>query len=359
MAGYGLLTQYCAEIGVASYCLEYNKPQYLWQILCHPASARAYCKSIDMLLTTSFSWPKHSVRAVISTEWFPEESRHILQHLLDLSTKVVKRCFDESSSMDDLALALVMPFVGRLSCCAASSNLATHTKEGGLCVYNGWQDDYRAYLVALRKRLQSIVEKARASEHIIVWGDARDFPLPKHRFRAMVTSPPYPNRHDYSSMFQVERAFLDWAVPGHDLENATQIIGTNFVSGRETRHTKTPKAKQFINAIADENRGKQADYHDRVYYIPYYEHYFADIEQAYNNISRAIASDFEGYIVVANNAHRNLIVPVAEVVIEIWNSLGFLASVCESEETYHVGTMNPRARGRKAQHTEYVIKVVR
>src|SRR5437588_10928005 len=40
MAGYGSVTKYCAELGIRSYCVEYNLPQYLWQVLCHPANTR-------------------------------------------------------------------------------------------------------------------------------------------------------------------------------------------------------------------------------------------------------------------------------------------------------------------------------
>lgn len=42
--------------------------------------------------------------------------------------------------------------------------------------------------------------------------DARRLPAPDGRFSAVITSPPYPNRHDYTRVFGVELmfAFLDW-----------------------------------------------------------------------------------------------------------------------------------------------------
>jgi hypothetical protein len=46
MAGYGLLTQYCAEIGQWSYCVEFNLPQYFWQVLCHPAHTLEFIKCL-------------------------------------------------------------------------------------------------------------------------------------------------------------------------------------------------------------------------------------------------------------------------------------------------------------------------
>lgn len=45
-----------------------------------------------------------------------------------------------------------------------------------------------------------------------VRADARRIPVHRERFSAVVTSPPYPNRHDYTRVFGVELmfAFLDW-----------------------------------------------------------------------------------------------------------------------------------------------------
>ena len=42
--------------------------------------------------------------------------------------------------------------------------------------------------------------------------DARAIPLPSHKVSAVICSPPYPNRHDYTRVFGVELmfAFLDW-----------------------------------------------------------------------------------------------------------------------------------------------------
>jgi hypothetical protein len=97
-----------------------------------------------------------------------------------------------------------------------------------------------------------------------------------------------------------------------------------------------------------------------VYYIPYFENYFIDLEEAYKNVSLACAdSDFEGYIVVVNNTHRNLIIPVSDVVLEVWTSLGFKTEIFEANELFHIGTKNPRARGLRAKHMEYVIKIWR
>jgi hypothetical protein len=93
MAGYGLLMQSCAEIGQRSYCVEFNLPQYFWQILCHPAHALEFIKSLQQLQASRSRWPKATIRAIASDTWFPEESQRILLELLNLSKASIDACF--------------------------------------------------------------------------------------------------------------------------------------------------------------------------------------------------------------------------------------------------------------------------
>ncbi len=96
-----------------------------------------------------------------------------------------------------------------------------------------------------------------------------------------------------------------------------------------------------------------------IYYLPFFINYFTDVEDAFANISTSLQSRFEGYLIVVNNTHRNILVPVSEMSLEIWHGLGFNACIVESNESFHIGTKNPQARGLRAQHTRYVIKIWR
>jgi hypothetical protein len=87
MAGYGCLTQHCAKIGQRSYCVEFNLPQYFWQVLCHPAHAPEFIKCLRQLQAWQPRWPKATVRATASDTWFPEESQRVLLELLDLASQ--------------------------------------------------------------------------------------------------------------------------------------------------------------------------------------------------------------------------------------------------------------------------------
>jgi hypothetical protein len=365
MAGYGLLTQHCAKIGQRSYCVEFNLPQYFWQVLCHPAHAREFIKCLQQLQAWQPRWPKATVRATASDTWLPDESQRILLELLDLSRDSIDACFDLSKNQaidqEELAIALALPFVGRFAC-SVPGDISTHTKLGGMCVYRGWEDDFSAHLRALNLSLKAIAEKAKSHDHTIIYGDARTAALPKDRFGGMLTSPSYPNHRDFATMFLPERAFLDWLDEKHGrpLRQASEhIIGSNFVSGRSERHIRTKAAKDFLEKVGNLKRTRQAEYGDKTYYLPFFANYFADLEEAFTNISTSLQRRFEGYLIVVNNTHRNILVPVSEASIEIWQGLGFDARIVESNESFHIGTKNPQARGLRARHTRYVIKIWR
>jgi hypothetical protein len=361
MSGYGLLTRYCAERGLRSYCVEFNLPQYLWQILSHPANAQNYINCITLLISWRSRWPKSSVRGEVSDNWFPDLSQEILGRLLDLSCNAVKKCFPTIENHKLVALALLLPFVGRLSC-SVPGDISTHTKMGGMCVYHGWEDDYLIYLHAVKQRLEKIIEASVETDHVIVHGDARTFAFPKRRFGGMITSPPYPNHRDFISMFTPEHIYLGLVgIHGSAVSRYTSdhIIGSNFVSDRLKRYPKTKTARRFLSEVTNLKKDKTGTYDDEKYYIPYFEHYFADLEEAYENVSASLKNTFEGYIVVVNNTHRNLIIPVSDTILEIWKALGFKATIYESTELFHIGTKNPRARGLRAKHMEYVIKIWR
>jgi len=104
---------------------------------------------------------------------------------------------------------------------------------------------------------------------------------------------------------------------------------------------------------------EKASYDNKVYYIPYFSRYFFDLEQAYVNIIPSLRKNFEGYINVVNNTTRDQIVPLAQFIIEFWKRNGFNTEIFSQKESFHVGTKNPRARGFKAKHMEYIIKISR
>jgi hypothetical protein len=233
-------------------------------------------------------------------------------------------------------------------------------KQGGICVFSNWQDDYVAYLTAIAAHLRGIVKAQITARHTVQFGDARSFKFPQREFDGLFSSPPYPNHRDFVSMFGPEQQFLELVGRknnGGKRGALDDIIGSNFVSNKPPRRPESKIANAFFEAIRSLKRNKTARDDDENYYIPYFQNYFADLELAYRNVSMALAKGFEGYIVVVNNTHRGLIVPVAAFLVEAWKSMLYNAEVVKENELFHIGTKNPRARGTRARHTRYEIRI--
>jgi len=342
--------------------LELNLPQYFWQKLCLPESVERFVRSIDRMQEWRRRWPRRKRLVAVSDDWFTVEGLEILAQLFGLWKEAVKTSFDpKRSDLDELAIALVLPFVGRLACWVPGGN-PTQVKNGGMCIFEGWAEDHKRYLDVLKVHLSKLKSLVGRSENRVFYGDARTYQFPPNRFEAMVTSPPYPNRTDYRSLFAPENFFLKWLFEEKLLRmeiSEDPIIGSNFVAGRRRREPTTVAALQFLTSIEGLPRGKNAVYHDDVYYLPYFRNYFCDLEDAYKNVSKALKPTFTGYVIVVNNTHRNTIVPVASVIMEIWERLGFKAAVHSSSESFHYGTKNPRARGIRGRHTQFIIEIKR
>ncbi len=360
MSGYGGLMIESAKIGIDSYNLEMNPPQHLWQVLTNRRIAVRMPDAIGKLMSIR---KRKAVgkRTVCSDTFFPEECYDLLCDLLSTIEDVLSSAAGLKREAKKYAVALLLPFAGRICCCTPGDNSA-HVKEGGICVLRDWQIDFNAYLEVLLQYLRRVSTESLSSSHENYNGDARTFAFPKKRFRSMLTSPPYPNHRDFEAIFRPENELLrKLAQDGRTISfvDPSAVIGTNIVSRLSPSTPTAPSAIKFMDKISTLKRTKQATYDDEVYYFPYLKEYFAALESAYANVSKAAAEDFLGYIVVVNNTHRGVVVPVAEAIVDIWKKLGFSSRIERAEESFHLGTKNPRAKGIRARHTEYVVEVRR
>ncbi|MCC7423758.1 MAG: hypothetical protein IT428_26130 [Planctomycetaceae bacterium] len=178
----------------------------------------------------------------------------------------------------------------------------------------------------------------------------------------MLTSPPYPNQRDFRAILRPENEFIQQLVLAGQLPmsfSQPDSIGSVKVKGKAPAIPHSTVARNFLKRIVGLRKAKRATYDDDVYYLPYFQNYFSDLERAYSNIQKYAARDFSGYIIVVNNTHRGVVIPVADFIRDIWQTMGYHAEVARTIELSHVGAKNPRARGIRASHTEYVIHVCR
>lgn len=359
-SGYGLLHAACQRRGLSSYGVELNAPQYLWQRMTLPQDAAYWVRFVDAVLRRRSDWPDDPVtRVALSWDWFPSVS-------LELLTSLFAACVDVASSSAPhptadptwSAAALLLPFASRLASCVEGD--VTHVKRGGMCVYSGWREDFATYLHALRSRLAP-TSKVQ-SHHEVALADARVYRPGGREFGRMLTSPPYPNRSDYESIFAVEneliRLLSDRLPEALCLEE--RLIGSNRTGNLQPRCPSSPSASGFLNSITSKKwSSRKQERDEKGYYFDYYSQYFCGIEELYENVSTWLAPAFHGFIVVRDNTHHGMTVPVAASIMETWTGLGFSATIRDADEVFHVGTKNPRARGARAKHMEYVIEVMR
>lgn len=372
MAGYGTLMSYCSKLNVSAFSIEYNPPAYLWQVLIHPGNALKFITLAQRLKESRKNWPEANVKVSVSKDWFPDESNRIILILFSLCKQILIEMQLNNSNTEELCIAFLLPFVGRFSS-SVPGNIVIHTKRGGICVYTGWETDFNNYIDAVVARLMLMLDSSVYNNirHQVIYGDCRTIELPESKFSAMITSPPFPNSQDYSSMFAPENACLV------ELTNRKLIIGYNFtrtligtvyVSSIKAHNAgkeyiiSSKSGRKFLSDIENfKGKTKNAQYDIKIYYLPYFASYFAELEKAFVNVSKALSNNFEGYIIVVNNTARNLIVPISDAVVEIWRSLGFEADIDSdrTREMSHLGSINPRAKGLRARHMEYTIRVRR
>jgi hypothetical protein len=361
MSGYGGLLTFCSEIGIKSYNLEYNPPQYFWQLLKHPKYAVQHYDIVNKLLDSYRHWPISKLVAITSNDFFPEESFRLIMRLLIITEDIAKVLQNQEIKPLDSAMAILLPFISRLAC-NSPGDISTHIKQGGVCVYKGWNDDFRMYLKSIMAILDKVKKRSKCNQHTIVLGDARNFEFPRKHFKKFITSPPYPNHRDFSSIFNLENEFLkylDSIGVWQKITDDKNIVGSNFTKEKAIGEPKSVHAVTFIETLTNVKRTRQAIYDDEAYYFPYLKQYFIALEVAYENVSKALSEHVEGYVIVVNNTHRGIVIPVSTVIMELWQKLGFSAKIVRAIESFHVGTKNPRAKGIRARHTEYMIKVWR
>jgi tRNA G10 N-methylase Trm11 len=147
--------------------------------------------------------------------------------------------------------------------------------------------------------------------------DARSLPDKPSTYSAVITSPPYPNRHDYTRVFGVELmfAFLDW-------EQTRQLRYQSFHSHPEARPVR-PDAEGYVRpprlarSVAQIRR-KEKD--QRV--VKMIDGYFLDLYLVLREIRRVCKRRARIAFVVGNAQYRGFPILVDELTAEIGEQAG-------------------------------------
>lgn len=191
-----------------------------------------------------------------------------------------------------------------------------------------WVDSNRCatdLLPALNERVALMMEDVRQAVFPpdgvwnVTMADARSIPDADNRYAAVITSPPYPNRHDYTRVFGVELmfAFLDW--------NSTRDLRyQSFHSHPEARpkrneaegYTQPGRLVEVLQSIRE--IGKDHRVSNMI------EGYFLDTFLSLREIKRLCREGARIAWVVGNAQYYGLALPVDEITAEIGKQVGLI-----------------------------------
>ena len=160
-------------------------------------------------------------------------------------------------------------------------------------------------------------EIPRGNHWRVVCADARSLPDADARYKAVITSPPYPNRHDYTRVFGVELlyGFLNW-------EQMRRVRYQSIQSHPEARPRRPCyddyKSPRGLNATLRKMQDAQLD----AKILAMLEGYFIDLHLCLRECQRVTKPGGWIAFVVGNAQYRGCPLPVDEYLVRIGQSLG-------------------------------------
>ncbi|HUU91805.1 MAG TPA: DNA methyltransferase [Phycisphaerae bacterium] len=195
--------------------------------------------------------------------------------------------------------------------------------SGGWLKWIRQRSNTRSVASTLRRRVEEMladldsVRLPRRAEWRVKMADARQLPDRASSFSAVITSPPYPNRHDYTRVFGVELMlqFLDW-------EATRQLRYQSFHSHPEARpqrpcHADYQPPERLLRITAClKKKGLERKI------VGMLEGYFLDMHLCLREIERVCRPEARIALVLGNAQYRGVTIPVDELTAEIAENAG-------------------------------------
>jgi SAM-dependent methyltransferase len=172
--------------------------------------------------------------------------------------------------------------------------------------------------------LNDVIEESRSKQDrkVIVTariGDARKLPT-KRRFDAVITSPPYPNRHDYTRIYSLEMMF-DFISSNDQLKKIRYETLRSHVEARKKYEVigyKRPDRLEFLIAQVKRNGTNNPQV------ITMLEGYFEDMYLSLSEIQRCLRNGGKIAMVISNVRFAGVNILVDEILSEIGLQVGLI-----------------------------------
>ena len=173
--------------------------------------------------------------------------------------------------------------------------------------------------------------------------DARQLPIRKDTFGAVVTSPPYLTRIDYAVSTAPELALLGYASPTGLRSIRSALMGSTCITGGpyEARLEWGDHCLHVLNTI-----GAHPSKASATYYLKTHIQYFRDAADITGEALRVLAPGASGIFVIQDSWYKDIPIVLADIYREMALNMGAVrAEVIGSHPVRsHMGLVNTRAR---------------
>lgn len=149
--------------------------------------------------------------------------------------------------------------------------------------------------------------------------DARELPT-KRKFDAVITSPPYPNRHDYTRIYSLEMIF-DFISSNEELKAIRYETIRSHVEARKKYQARNYRKPPVLESIIAEIRTREINNPQIISMI---EGYFEDMYLSLTEINRCLKKGGKVCMVVSNVRFAGVSIPVDEILSEVGGQAGLL-----------------------------------
>lgn len=186
----------------------------------------------------------------------------------------------------------------------------------------------------------------------------------KNRVDTIITSPPFPNRFDFTVTYGPELYFLSEVGSGPEINLLKkEILASNVVTDYSSFDNDllaiseiSPKTYNFLIEIRDKQLKTENDY-----YLRYYLKYYLNLYKILDKLIKILTDDGTLYIVVQNNIHRGELNNMEEFIKEYFQIKDFKVSRDYWKSRSHQGKRNISADYPLVlkKHLEVILKISR
>lgn len=266
-----------------------------------------------------------SLRKVMDHSGKHSLPEHLPQRLLDAFTK--QELLEISRILDGVK-KLPQPDRGLFLVAALSTgyNFTRAVSDGG---WLRWVDsperghEVRGFFEQCVERMVSDIKGTNLGDHpslaLAHLEDARSLPLPASSVDAVLTSPPYPNRHDYSRVFHIGLLLIgesESAVKSlrrGSLRSHVEAKPSDACSPRLLNYYVPPILSRVLNSLRS-----NADLRVQRMVRGYFEDMFLSLQE----VARILRPGGRAALVVGNVRHSGTMVPVDEVLVKLAVQVG-------------------------------------